>query len=472
MFVRALYLLLVLDVLGGVNGYFSLINTPIVLIIGQAIAWVVLLWGLGLELALLGGVFVAILVSSYIPFIPVLDLLMWGFLTAVPLSALAYARQRYLPILAGQRQINTLRSVSVQDGITQESIESQWPILECLEDGIVFSGQTGLTEYVNQAACLLIGLSQTDMIGQPISKILAHMSMKGTNQDRTNQSYFEMNGRILKGQVSLVYNRRGSVAGTVAILQDITAQHHAERVRDDFLTTISHELRTPLTAIKGYVELFKSGTGGAVTEQQKMFIGTIQRNVDKMVQLINSLLFASTIKGGRLEYTTGTTDLKQLIPQMGREAQAKAGNQKIEIHIDDNLDPIQADPMHMATIIEELLSNGIKYNKKGGTVQITAVLERDEAQKQSFAVVSVRDEGIGIAPSDQAHIFDDFYRPDSHESQVRAGGLGMGLPIVRALVEAYNGRIWFESSPQQGSTFTFLVPTHQPQRNTLSDFRK
>ena len=97
-----------------------------------------------------------------------------------------------------------------------------------------------------------------------------------------------------------------------------------------------------------------------------------------------------------------------------------------------------------------------------GEVRIAAFLESEIDKDQKFALVSVSDNGIGIDLEDQSHIFEDFFRPDQLSSQVRAGGIGMGLSIVRALVEAYNGRIWFESTPDEGSTFTFIIPLQQP----------
>lgn len=277
-------------------------------------------------------------------------------------------------------------------------------------------------------------------------------------------SRFDVNGRTIQGQMNLIYNKEGVAQGTVVILRDITTEYRAEQARDSFLTTVSHELRTPLTAIKGYVELLGSGMAGDLNEKQMTFINTIQRNANRMVHLINSLIFAASIKSGRLEYFPGHADLPQLIDQIVREMTPTAAKdeQVIKKDIDKRLRFIQADPIHMATVLEELVTNGIKYNRPGGVVRISASLETDANQQQEFAVISVSDEGIGIDPADQAHIFSDFYRPERREEQVRASGIGMGLSVVRALIEAYNGRIWFESTPARGSSFTFIIPIRQP----------
>ncbi len=157
------------------------------------------------------------------------------------------------------------------------------------------------------------------------------------------------------------------------------------------------------------------------------------------------------------------TNIPQLVNQISRELMPKAAasGQRLIVDLDERLGVVQADPMHMATILEELLTNAIKYNKPGGEVHIHAVLQSDEAQQQEFMILSIRDEGIGIQPEDQAHLFEEFFHPEKEDIHIQAGGIGMGLSVVRSLLEAYNGRIWLESVPAQGSTFFFLLPVRQ-----------
>jgi signal transduction histidine kinase len=458
-FLSALYGLLIFNVLQLGLTFFDFGDADWLPAFLQLLAWGGLLWGMAVNWQMGAAVLAGLFVFSLLPFWR--DLVLWGFVTVVPLTAVIMARAKAtnnLPIIAPSAPAAFLRPVSIVGMITPEMIASQRPILECLTDGVIFSGQEGLVEYANQAASAILRLAPTEMVEHPVTDILASVPMLGTVTNDLN--HFELNGRVIQGHMSIVYNQKGVAQGTVAILRDITEKHYAEKARDDFLTTISHELRTPLTAIKGYVELFESGVGGDITPNQRMFLSTIQRNVNRMVQLINSLIFASTIKSGRLEYGSGQTDLAQLIDQLAREWQTKAAQsgQQIITTIDERLPAIQADPMHVETILQELLRNAVQYNQHGGKIQVKALLELGEVREQQFVVVSIRDEGIGIDPKDQNHVFESFYRPDNHEKQVRAGGIGMGLPIVKALVEAYNGRIWFESHLQQGSTFTFILP--------------
>jgi PAS domain S-box-containing protein len=448
------------------------LTTPLlnsIYIMTQVIAWLVLLWGLeirGLFLLAIGGFAAA---AGLFFQDAAVEVLRWGFLTAVPLTAVAFVRHRAIPVslLPPVRSAAVPKARRFSGSISREMIESQRPILECITDGVIFINNEGTIEYANQTAAANVGVSVEELIGRPTAEVLARLPLPtdGGDGDRaTSGTQFEMNGRVLQSQMNLVYNEEGVVQGVVAVLRDISAEYQSERAKSAFLTTVSHELRTPLTAIKGYVELLQNGTAGELNKNQKMFLSTIQRNANRMVQLINSLIFASSAKSGRVDYKVGHADLRQLINQIVREMEgmAKENQQRIIVDVDSRLQPIQADPIHLSTILQELIANGIKYNQPNGEVRVNAFLESEMDQNQKFALVSVSDDGIGIDREDQAHIFEDFFRPDQLSSHIRAGGIGMGLSIVRALVEAYNGRIWFESTPGEGSIFTFIIPITQP----------
>ncbi len=445
---------------------FAILEPGSRLVLGWGLlAWGILLWGVRLRWVYGLALLVAVALFYVLSLLPVLDMLAWGLVTAVPLTAVISVQRKKVsipPIIAGELASGYLHPVSMEGHISAEMVNSEHPILECLTDGLLVCGQSGLIMIVNQAATVILGLPEDELIGRPITEILVHFPQIGEEQ-ASNARTFAMNGRTIQGQMNIIYNAAGSVQGTVFVLRDITVEFQARQAADSFLTTVSHELRTPLTAIKGYTELLESSLGTEADQAQTMFVNTIQRNVARMVQLVNSLIFASSVKGGRLEYQPGYADLPQLIRQIVREMEPRTAqnNQHIEMEIDGRLGQIEADPMHVATILEELMTNGLKYGREGGTLRVTANRESDE-----FAIVSVSDDGIGIAEEDQSRIFEQFFRPEYRDEQVRTGGIGMGLSIVRALVEAYNGRIWFESIPDKGTTFTFILPTRQPQKPT------
>lgn len=476
-FLRSLSALLGLSFVGLILALPLLTLPPFLFLLIQLIAWSIFLWSVAIDKRWIIGFVLIMGILFFVPTIPVLAILSWGLLTAVPLCAMLLLHQQpAFPIFAPTKRASWQQPQQIIGDTSLTTIYTQKPILECLTSGIISSGIDGVINYANQAAGTIVGIDPDNLIGSPVTDVLTHLPMLSNamplangNKKATPSNNFELNDRIIQGHMTIIYNDDGAAQGTVAILRDVTSEFYAERSRDNFLTTISHELRTPLTAIKGYVELMASGTGGELNPNQQLFIKTIQRNVTRMVHLINSLIFASAVKGGRLEFTSDHTNMPQLVQQISREMLpiAAQNGQQIITDINGRLANIQADPMHIAIILEELIGNAIKYNKQGGIVRIHAALQSDEANQNEFAIISVSDDGVGIPTELQTYIFDDFFHPDTNETQVKAGGVGMGLSVVRSLIDAYNGRIWLESKPNQGSTFFFLLPVKQPEEGLV-----
>lgn len=410
---------------------------------GAIAAGMGLAWGARLSwrwsVALAGGV--ALL--ALWPAAPVEALLRWGMVVAVPFTAVS---------LAARLPSSSEGDSDFSDKVPTDHIA--YPVLARLEQGILLRDERGTIRFANAAAARLLDVTPEALAEKPLQDAPLPAVDEGVTR-------FERNGRVVQAQSISLSSDTPDVT-QVVVLNDVTARYRAEQSRDQFLTTISHELRSPLTVIKGYTELLRTGAAGELTLRQADFAGQVQHQADHLVDLINGLIFASSVRGGRLEYTGGLTDLDQIMRQMARELETRAAAQGVTIRVDvgEELNPIQADPIHIAMVVKELLRNAIKYSHRGGTVMARARLQAEA--EQSFVVVSVADEGIGIDPAQQAYIFETFLRSDRSDTEVRAGGMGLGLPIVRALVEAYNGRIWFESTPEQGSTFFFLVPTEQP----------
>ena len=244
------------------------------LLASQAAACGLFLWVLQWRWRPIVGLLVARLLLALLPESPGLMLLTWGWLTAVPLlvwQKVQDGQRLNIPIIAPSvRQVST-RAVQVNGTISHEMIESQWPILECLTSGVLFSGSSGLVEYANQAAAIIVNEELDNIVGKPVTDLLSRLPMLGAAGE---SDIFEMNGRLIAGQMQIVYGRSGEAQGTVAVLQDVTSEQQAKHTRDSFLTTASHELRTPLTAIKGYVELLNSGVAGSISPSQQTIVGT------------------------------------------------------------------------------------------------------------------------------------------------------------------------------------------------------
>lgn len=227
----------------------------------------------------------------------------------------------------------------------------------------------------------------------------------------------------------------------------------ANQAKSDFVSLVTHELRLPMTSIKGYADLLSSGMAGSLSDQQKQFLEVIRRNLDRMGTLISDLADINRIESGRMQFENKDFDIRDVVEDVLVSFQEATGakEQTIAIEIEDDLPPVHADPTRIAQVLSNLISNAHKYSPAGGVITIRADCNHD------FAQVAVSDTGIGISEENQASLFTQFFRAEDRAVREQPGW-GLGLSIVRKIVEAQNGVITFTSELNSGSTFTFTVP--------------
>jgi len=227
----------------------------------------------------------------------------------------------------------------------------------------------------------------------------------------------------------------------------------ANQAKSDFVSLVTHELRLPMTSIKGYADLLSSGMAGSLSDQQKQFLEVIRRNLDRMGTLISDLADINRIESGRMQFENKDFDIRDVVEDVLASFQeaTEAKEQTIAIEIEDDLPPVHADPTRIAQVLSNLISNAHKYTPAGGVITIRAVGNHE------FAQVAVSDTGIGISEENQASLFTQFFRAEDRAVREQPGW-GLGLSIVRKIVEAQNGAITFASELNSGSTFTFTVP--------------
>jgi signal transduction histidine kinase len=231
----------------------------------------------------------------------------------------------------------------------------------------------------------------------------------------------------------------------------------ASRHKSEFLANMSHELRTPLNAIIGFSALLEQGLHGPLTPKQARFVANIHKSGKHLLTVINDILDLTRVEVGRLKLALEPVGLagfvEEVLTVVREGAPAKRPNLTSEVPA--GLPPAVADPVRLRQILYNLLSNAVKFTSEEGTVTVGAEsLEGDLA-------VWVRDTGIGIAPEDQERIFREFEQVDGSFAR-QYQGTGLGLALTRKLVELHGGRIWVESAPGKGSTFTFTLPHRVP----------
>jgi signal transduction histidine kinase len=227
----------------------------------------------------------------------------------------------------------------------------------------------------------------------------------------------------------------------------------ANRHKSEFLANVSHELRTPLNAVIGFSEVLLEKLFGELNDKQNEYVDDILSSGRHLLSLINDILDLSKIEAGRMELETTTFDLPSAIENallLVRERATRHGI-KLDRVVDNRLGDFTGDERKVKQILVNLLSNAVKFTPEGGKVRVNARLG------DSAAIISVVDTGIGIAPEDHEAIFEEFRQVGSNYTQKREG-TGLGLTLTRKFVEMHGGKIWVESEPGKGSTFTFTMP--------------
>jgi signal transduction histidine kinase len=226
----------------------------------------------------------------------------------------------------------------------------------------------------------------------------------------------------------------------------------ANRNKSVFLANMSHELRTPLNAIIGFSEVLLARMFGELNARQEEYLKDVLVSGQHLLTLINDILDLSKIEAGRMELQPSRLGVAPLIDgsvTMIRERAAKLGI-AVSVHVDPDVGEIDADERKLRQVLFNLLSNAVKFTPEKGRIDVSAVRRNGEVR------VSVKDNGIGIALADQERIFEKFEQAESGRRQEASTGLGLAL--AKSFVELHGGRLWVESAPGAGSTFTFSVP--------------
>lgn len=233
---------------------------------------------------------------------------------------------------------------------------------------------------------------------------------------------------------------------------DIAELKRLELGRREFVANVSHELRTPLASIKAYAETLAAGN--VPPAEAHDFLGEIEANADRMAKLVDDLLDLSALESGRMPPSYERLTLDKVAAEAAAGLKALATRKKIVLRVEPfhALPPVRADRHQLKQVFVNLIENAIKYTPESGTVHL-------RAQSSANAVtVTVEDNGVGIPEADLPRIFERFYRVDKARSR-ELGGSGLGLSIVKHIVEAHGGSVAAESRPGQGSRFSFTLPT-------------
>lgn len=336
-------------------------------------------------------------------------------------------------------------------------------IMESMTDGLILTGVDGAVLYANPGAGAIIGWDRADFNGAHIGAVhhallaqardpeaYAHLLTQVQAGERLawileserSGAYCALNLRLFD-----VHDDQGTIIGRGLLLSDITRERELDQFKTTLLGAVGHELRTPLAAIKGYASTLLQNDVTWSAGEQTRFLETISTEADRLAQLVSNILDLSRLEAGLLplhrEPCRPTSLVSAAVQRMGHDAAA------IRICLPHELPEVDVDRARIEVVIHNLLANALAYGN--GRVEVSAVQEREAV------VLSVSDNGPGIAPEDLPRIFERFYRAGQGQRQ-RSSGTGLGLAISRAFVTAHGGRIWAQSS-EDGTVISFSLPT-------------
>lgn len=339
-------------------------------------------------------------------------------------------------------------------------------LLGSIGDAVFAVDHDGRIVLFNPVAEEVSGWSREEALGKPWNEVLHFVyedsgkenhdfvdkALSGEKSEMANHTMIvRKDGTKLSvgDSASPVRNLKGDVTGAVIVFRDVTREREVDRAKTEFVSLASHQLRTPLTAIGWYAELLG---GSKLTKAQKEYLAEITDGNRRMVELVNSLLNVSRIDLGTLASSPRDVDIAKLCRDIVTQYALTSGEKKQNVTVTISPEPFSylADPALLRIVFENLVSNAIKYTPEKGDVRI-------HLENKNGMQFDVSDTGYGIPADEQSKIFTKLYRADNAREKVTDGN-GLGLYLVRSIVEQHGGKIWFESTENKGTTFHVTLP--------------
>ncbi len=323
---------------------------------------------------------------------------------------------------------------------------SSQELLYHIDDPIIITDIDQRIVFYNVATQRVFELPPSHTVaGRPLSDILGQPELLALfDEDAAHRTDIIFPTQVFTAQLTSLHG-----VGAMIVMHNVTQQRHLDHVRGDFMANVSRDIRSPLTAILGYVELLERV--GPLNEQQRDFIGRIIFSVHSITALLSNLLELEKIEA-QLDLDRSPVQVAQIVEYAleSHQRRMEEKNQECHIWVETGLPMVQGNAIRLRQMVNHLVENAIKYTPERGLVRVELYPE------SSFVLLTIADNGIGVAPDEQNYIFEKFYRASNANDSTT--GTGLGLSIVKTIVEQHNGRIWVESQLNKGSSFTVMLP--------------
>jgi len=379
--------------------------------------------------------------------------------------------QRALEKRALQQEMEILKSErekSLRDIATEKSRIGT--IINCMGDGVFVCDRDSCVVLTNPAAGRMLGIEESSLIGRPLPECSIDGTLTGTiieSLKSPDPAFATVSQELcpsgvpsvfLRAHTAPVRNDLGETLGAVTVLQDITTLKELDRMKSDFVAMVSHELRSPVASIQQQLSVMLEGLTGDLTRRQIRMLTRAKERARGLMDLINDLLDLSKIEAGMVVQYKEPLRLEELLGKVHEliVPEAEAKGLKLKLHVGRSIPPVNGDRNNLEAVFTNLVNNAIKYTPEGGEVTTRIKAEGKNVR------VEVSDTGIGISKKDLPRIFGRFYRVKSEKTR-QIVGTGLGLCIVKHIVEAHLGTISVESDEGGGSVFTVVLPVGSQQ---------
>ncbi len=355
--------------------------------------------------------------------------------------------------------MNILEDIEEERKKADEEREKTLAIINNFTDGLIVFGKGKKVLLINPRAEGFIGVKENEIIGRPLFRLkkipifLLITKILDRKEKKSSPEEFKENENLIL-EVSVIPIKRGrQKISDLVVLHDVTREKLIEKLKTEFVSLSAHQLRTPLSAIKWTLKMVLDGDLGKINKEEKEFLADAYKSNERMINLVNSLLNVSRIEEGRYIFNLSPLDIGELTKRIVNSYKNEAKEKDISIKIKKKmvLPKIMADKEKMQIVIDNLLKNALKYTPAKGKIIISLETDKKEIK------FSIEDNGVGIPADQQKRIFTKFFRA-SNVKRMDTVGSGLGLYIIKNIIEAHHGKIWFTSQEGKGTTFFFTLP--------------
>jgi PAS domain S-box-containing protein len=343
-------------------------------------------------------------------------------------------------------------------------------ILKSVADGLVVVDLQGCLTLMNRAAERISGLRLEEAFGRPVSSIFSEKNftgqilaiLAGAREEQVTEWVVALPGveqdQTIQAHSAPVLSRDGELRGAIAVLRDVSRERELDRMKNEFISTAAHELRIPLTAVMGFTELLlnQAHFGLDDPDRQQELLSTVFEKAKRLEEIVSQLLDLSRMRYGKLiSLEKRCCDISSLLQRVVAEYRQATDEQRFEMTLPEGPLEVLADRNKLEQVLENLLSNAVKFSPQETPIRVGALVQGGRV------LITVKDQGVGMDPEQLARVFDKFYRADGSNAAVP--GLGLGMSIVKNIIESHGGEIWVESELGQGTRVSFALPMEYPE---------